>query len=87
VGIGMEFPHLSRKALAILLPFVTSYPCENGFSAVAAIKSKYHSIMNLENYLIAAILNSYLGMLTYVTRDNHIHPTNPGMKHIFFLVL
>jgi hypothetical protein len=51
VGIGGEFPHLSRKALNILLPFATSFLCETGFSAVAAIKTKYHSVMNLENDL------------------------------------
>jgi hypothetical protein len=78
VGTVREFPHLSRKALDILLPLVTSYLCETGFSAVAAIKLKYHSMMNLENELVAANLNSFLSMISYVQRGNHIHPTNPG---------
>lgn len=34
------FPEISIKALTILLPFSTSYLCEQGFSAVTIIKSK-----------------------------------------------
>jgi hypothetical protein len=41
VGVEEEFPHLSRKVLHILLPFATSCLCKTGFSAVAAIKTKY----------------------------------------------
>jgi hypothetical protein len=55
VGIGQEFLHLSRKAMSILLPFTTSYLCKSGFSVVAAIKTKYHSVMNLENDLEVTI--------------------------------
>jgi hypothetical protein len=55
VGFGGKFPHLSRKALNIFLPFVTSYLCKSGFSAVAAIKIKYHSIMKLEKNHIVPI--------------------------------
>ena len=39
VKAGTEFPLVGCKALRILVPFATSYQCEAGFSAVAAIKS------------------------------------------------
>jgi hypothetical protein len=55
VGTGGELPHLSRKALNILLPFAASYLCETGLPAVAAIKTKYCFVTNLENDLTAAI--------------------------------
>jgi hypothetical protein len=44
VSTGEEVPHLSRKVVNNLLPFTTSYLCKTGFSAVAANKTKYHSM-------------------------------------------
>jgi hypothetical protein len=44
VRIGEEAPHLSRKAVNNLLPFAPFYLCKTGFSAVAANKTKYHSM-------------------------------------------
>jgi hypothetical protein len=41
VGVGEEYPHLSKKAISILLPFATSCLCETGFSGVADLKTKY----------------------------------------------
>jgi hypothetical protein len=50
VDIG-EFPYLSRKACNTLLPFATSYLCKTGSSAITAVKTKYRSMMNLDNDL------------------------------------
>jgi hypothetical protein len=41
-----------------------------GFSAMAAIKTKYHSVINLKNDLGVANLNSYISMINYVQRGN-----------------
>ncbi|GFV80335.1 zinc finger BED domain-containing protein 5 [Trichonephila clavipes] len=43
-----EFSELKTKAFRILLPFSTSYLCETRFSAVAALKTKYRSQLNIE---------------------------------------
>jgi hypothetical protein len=37
-GVGDEYPHLSKKAINIFLPFATSYLRETGFSGVAVKK-------------------------------------------------
>ncbi|XP_026476390.1 zinc finger BED domain-containing protein 5-like [Ctenocephalides felis] len=50
-----DFPTLTNKALEILLPFVTSYLCETGFSAVAVLKTKYRSRLVIEKELRTAI--------------------------------
>jgi hypothetical protein len=49
VGPGREFLHLSTKACA------TSYLCETGFSAVAALSVKYCSVIYLAKQLKAAM--------------------------------
>ncbi|GFU13768.1 hypothetical protein TNCV_939811 [Trichonephila clavipes] len=46
-----EFSELKTKAFRILLPFSTPYLCEAGFSAVAALKTKYRSQLNIEKEL------------------------------------
>lgn len=55
IHIGKEFPTLSQKALKILIPFATTYLCETGFSALAAIKSKYRSRLNIAKEVRVAI--------------------------------
>ncbi|GFX66379.1 zinc finger BED domain-containing protein 5 [Trichonephila clavipes] len=52
-----EFSELKTKAFRILLPFSTSYLCETGFSAVAALKTKYRSQLNIEKELRLSISN------------------------------
>jgi hypothetical protein len=56
VCVGEEYPDLSKKAINILLPFATSYLCETGFYGVAALKTKYRSMLNIESELRVAIL-------------------------------
>jgi hypothetical protein len=54
-SIKDEYPETSNKALRILIPFVTSYLCEAGFSAVAVLKSKYRSKLNVEKEMRVAV--------------------------------
>nr|CAH7734517.1 unnamed protein product [Callosobruchus chinensis] len=55
VSVKNEYPALSLKALRILTLFATSYLCKAGFSAVAAIKSKYRSKINVEQEMRVAV--------------------------------
>jgi len=54
-SIKDEYPEVSNKALRILIPFATSYLCEAGFSAVAVLKSKYRSKLNVEKEMRVAV--------------------------------
>ncbi|GFU53531.1 zinc finger BED domain-containing protein 5 [Trichonephila clavipes] len=56
-GVDDEFSALKTKAFRILLPFSTSYLCETGFSAVAALKTKYRSQPNIEKEPRVSISN------------------------------
>ncbi|KAM3838159.1 zinc finger BED domain-containing protein 5-like [Diretmus argenteus] len=55
LGVESEHPLIGQKAVGILLPFATSYLCEIGFSAVASLKTKYRSKLNIEHELRVAI--------------------------------
>ncbi|GFV86359.1 protein FAM200B [Trichonephila clavipes] len=55
--VDNEFSELKTKAFHILLPFSTSYLCETGFSAVAALKTKYRTQLNIEKELRVSISN------------------------------
>ncbi|XP_050066484.1 zinc finger BED domain-containing protein 5-like [Aphis gossypii] len=46
IYVSKEYPEISIKALTILLPFSTSYLCEQGFSALANIKNKKREKLN-----------------------------------------
>ncbi|GFW85421.1 zinc finger BED domain-containing protein 5 [Trichonephila clavipes] len=53
-----ESSEMKTKAFRILLPFSTSYLCETGFSAVALLKTKYRSQLNIEKELRVSISNT-----------------------------
>lgn len=54
IGVEKEHPLLGKRALATLLHLATSYLCQR-FSAVASIKTKYRSKLDIENELRVAI--------------------------------
>ncbi|XP_035204513.1 zinc finger BED domain-containing protein 5-like [Stegodyphus dumicola] len=56
-GVDDEFSALKTRAFRILLPFSTAYLCETGFSAVASLKTKYRSQLNIEKELRVSISN------------------------------
>nr|XP_061783570.1 zinc finger BED domain-containing protein 5-like [Nerophis lumbriciformis] len=54
-GVENEYALIGQRAVSILLPFATSYLCEIGFSAVASLKTKYRSQLNIEHDLSVAV--------------------------------
>ena len=49
VGASKYFPALSDIALRSLIPFVSTYLCESGFSIYVATKNKYRNRLDAEN--------------------------------------
>lgn len=53
-----EYPSLTKRALKFLLPFSTTYLCENGFSAMLSIKNIFRNKLNLEPDLRLKLSNT-----------------------------
>ncbi|GFX57991.1 zinc finger BED domain-containing protein 5 [Trichonephila clavipes] len=71
-----EFSELKTKAFRILLPFSTSYLCETGFYAVAALKTKYRSQLNIEKNSECQFLILSLHLKTLALQDEPMEVTN-----------
>ncbi|XP_028659076.1 protein FAM200B-like [Erpetoichthys calabaricus] len=48
-NIRNEYTLLAERALTVLVPFATTYQCEASFSALAVIKSKFRSRLQVED--------------------------------------
>jgi hypothetical protein len=53
--VQAQYKEVIEKAMKIPIPFGTSSLCETGFSAIAAIKCKYRSQVNVEREIRVAI--------------------------------
>jgi len=47
-SLKQEYPELTKKAILVLLPFVSTYLCETGFSSYIFTKNKYRNRLNAE---------------------------------------
>ena len=75
LNLNSEYNALSSKALKILLPFAPSYLCETGFSALAAMKTKYRARLIVEKELRVAI-SSIIPRFISLCANRHVHPSH-----------
>ena len=59
ISLNDEYPALTKKVLRMFILFVTSCLCEAGSSAMAVIKSKYRSQINVEREMRGAVLKIF----------------------------
>ena len=57
LSVQENYPTVSNEAVKMLLPLISSYNCEVGFSAMVAIKTKLRSKMKLSNSLRLKLTN------------------------------
>ena len=50
-----SYPKVTEKALRVLIPFVSTYLCESGFSTLLQIKSNQRNRLDVENYMCCAL--------------------------------
>ena len=53
-----SYPKLSTEALRVIIPFVSTYLCESGFSAFMYIKSKARNQLDVEDDIRIAIFKT-----------------------------
>ncbi|VVC33157.1 Hypothetical protein CINCED_3A012045 [Cinara cedri] len=75
ISIKDEYSLLSDKAQRILIPFSTFNLCEAGFSAVAVIKSKYRSKINVEKETRLAV-STLIPRFEKLCSDLLAHPSH-----------
>jgi len=72
--VKLQYTELATKALKNLTPFATSYLCEIGFSALAVIKTKYRSKVNVEKEMRIAI-SKLEPRFEHIMKHKQAHPS------------
>ena len=53
----IEYPHLTSRAIRLLLPFTSTYLCETGFSSLIYLKNKYRNRLSIADDLRLRLTN------------------------------
>jgi hypothetical protein len=77
VRIGEEVPYLSWKSCEQSPSFHNILPVQDWIFSSGSQQNKV-------SFYERPFLNSRSFTINYVQRSNHIHPTNPGMKRVFY---
>ena len=56
--LGVAYPTLTKRAYAVLVPFVTTYLCEAGFSALVTLKTKSRNRLNVRHDMRVCLSNT-----------------------------
>ena len=75
ISLNGKYPALTEKALRKIIPFATSYLCEEGFSAMAAIETKYRTRINVERDIWVAVLK-ILPRFDELFKNNQAHTSH-----------
>lgn len=67
--VKLQYSELATKGLKNIIPFATSYLCETGFSALAIIKTKYRSKVNVKKEMRTAI-----SKIEHIMKHKQAHP-------------
>ncbi|CAK9806269.1 SCAN domain-containing protein 3 [Anthophora plagiata] len=70
-----DYPALANKALQHLIQFCTTYLCEQAFSVLLYVKSKYRNKLNVEADLRIKLFNIERDILVLVSRKQ-LHPSH-----------
>lgn len=75
VAMQKSFPILAGKSLKLLIPFPSTYLCEQSFSTMVVIKTKYRNRLQIENDMILA-LSSVAPRISRLMICKQAHPSH-----------
>ena len=58
VSMQLSYPKISRAALKIVVPFVSTYLCEHGFSTLVQIKAKARNKLDVQDHMRLALCHT-----------------------------
>ena len=67
---------VAEKGNQGILPFVSTYLCETGFSTLLQMKIKQSNRLDVENDVHCALSNTFPGIHELSKKNNHKHPTD-----------
>ncbi|XP_067303616.1 zinc finger BED domain-containing protein 5-like [Pseudorasbora parva] len=75
IAVAEEYRELSGVAMDVLLPFGSTYLCEQTFSTVTYMKNKYRSRLDVEDDLRVAVSN-IRPQITLLCTEKQVHPSH-----------
>nr|XP_055065380.1 SCAN domain-containing protein 3-like [Misgurnus anguillicaudatus] len=75
IAVSEEYRELSGVAMDVLLPFGSTYLCEQTFSAVTYMKNKYRSLLNVEDDLRVAV-STIKPQIKLLCSQKQVHPSH-----------
>ena len=76
LGVKTEYPLLSELAIAILLPFATTYLCEMAFSVMTNIKTKQRSRLSNIEVAMRPSLTKIIPRFSVLCKNKQAHPSH-----------
>lgn len=76
LSIKCEYPELTQKAIKLLLPFGSSYLCEQGFSALTEIKSKKRERLLMIDAEMRICLSTIKPRFNKILSNKQAHPSH-----------
>lgn len=70
-----EYPVVAEQAIKFLMPFVTTYKCEAGFSTLVFLKNKYRNRLEVEPDLRIK-LTSFPANLEFLVKNKQLHTSH-----------
>lgn len=75
IAVADKYTELSSAAMDVLLPFGSTYLCEQSFSAVTYIKNKYRSRIDVEDDLRVAV-STIIPRIKLLCCQKQVHPSH-----------